>query len=194
MLLLRRARLVLTEHTSLGMSTWNQDLYLDALNFAARAHHAQTIPGGDVPYLVHLCQVAMEVMASPACDDLALACALLHDTIEDTATTFEEIQAKFGLQVAQGVSALSKDLTLPKNEQMADSLRRLAECGPQVQMVKLADRITNLQEPPHTWPLEKRRAYQREAQEILSTLGASDRLLASRLAGKIQNYSRYLST
>lgn len=175
------------------MPSWDQDLYLDALNFAAQAHHGQTIPGGEVPYVVHLCQVTMEVTASPNCDNLSLVCALLHDTLEDTATTFEEVQDRFGQEVAEGVWALTKNPTLPKAERMADSLRRLQDCPSQVQMVKLADRITNLQEPPHYWGQEKRRAYREEAQQILVALGQAEPLLARRLADKIQDYSRYLA-
>lgn len=173
------------------MATWNQDLYLDALNFAAHVHHGQTIPGGEVPYVVHLCQVAMEVMASPNCDNLSLACALLHDTLEDTPTTFEQVRDKFGQEIAEGVQALTKNPDLPKAEQMNDSLRRLLDCPSQVQMVKLADRITNLQEPPHYWTQEKRRAYREEARQILAALAQADPSLAQRLADKIQDYSQY---
>lgn len=172
--------------------SWNQDLYLDALNFAARAHHGQTIPGGESPYVVHLCQVAMEAMASPACDNLSLCCAVLHDTLEDTETTYSELEAFFGKEVADGVSALTKNTKLPKAEQMPDSLRRLSTMPPQVQMVKLADRITNLQEPPHYWTPEKRQAYREEAKLILESLGASDPLLAQRLTEKIAAYARFL--
>ncbi len=171
---------------------WNQDLYLDALNFAAKAHHGQTIPGGEVPYVVHLCQVAMEAMASPVCDNLSLCCAVLHDTLEDTETTYAELEAHFGKDVADGVSALTKDAKLPKAEQMADSLQRLLKMPPQVQMVKLADRITNMQEPPHYWTAEKRQAYQKEAKQILESLGAADQQLAQRLAQKIEAYARFL--
>lgn len=172
--------------------SWNQDLYLDALNFAATAHLGQTIPGGEIPYVVHLCQVAMEAMASPACDNLSLCCAVLHDTLEDTETTFAELETHFGKEVAHGVSALTKNTSLPKAEQMADSLQRLLKMPPQVQMVKLADRITNMQEPPHYWTPEKRRAYREEAKLILESLGAADQQLAQRLAEKITAYERFL--
>lgn len=174
------------------MASWNQDLYLDALNFAALAHLGQTIPGGDVPYTVHLCQVAMEVMASPACDDLSLACALLHDTLEDTSTSFEELRERFGSEVAIGVLALTKNEALPKAEQMLDSLKRLRDSSPKVQLVKLADRITNLQEPPHYWSAEKRLSYRAEAGQILEALAPSDPFLATRLETKIREYARYL--
>lgn len=58
--------------------------------------------------------------------DLALQCAI-HDTIEDTDTTFEQLKSEFSLSVASGVRALTKDTSLPKHEQMEDSLRRIKE-------------------------------------------------------------------
>ena len=65
-------------------SLWSQNLYLDALSFATRAHQGQTLPGSDAPYVVHPVSVAMELMTAIAAEpvaapDLAVQCALLHD-------------------------------------------------------------------------------------------------------------------
>ena len=143
--------------------TW-QDHYIKAYRFAALAHNGQKVPDTDIPYLMHLSLVSMEVVASfaaePGCDcGLAVPCALLHDVIEDTATTYEQVLETFGQQVADGDMALIKDEKLPtKQEQMADSLRRISEQPPEVCMVKLADRINNLQ--PHSyWTLEKKKKF-----------------------------------
>jgi (p)ppGpp synthase/HD superfamily hydrolase len=92
---------------------FSQDQYLKALHFAARAHGQQKTPTG-MPYVVHVTSVAMEVIAAlhaePGRDgDLAVACALLHDVVEDTAITLEQVVAAFGPRVAAGVSALTKD-------------------------------------------------------------------------------------
>src|SRR4029077_16765972 len=115
--------------------------------------------GTDLPYLVHVTSVAAEVIAAlPAANmaapDVAVACALLHDTVEDTATRIEEIEAAFGAAVARGVAALTKDARLPRPEQMPDSLVRIGREAPEVAMVKLADRITNLAPPPSFWKPE----------------------------------------
>ena len=172
---------------------WSQDRYLEALAFAEMAHRQQRIPGGDVPYVVHVCQVAMEVTACPEAGDLAVQCALLHDTIEDTGTSYQQIETAFGREVADGVQALTKNEALPKAEQMADSLARIRQQPHQVWMVKLADRINNLQEPPHYWTDAKKTAYRAEAEEILAQLGQAHAGLAARLADKIAGYSRYFT-
>ena len=174
-----------------------QDHYIKAYRFAALAHNGQKVPDTDIPYLMHLSLVSMEVIASFAAGPgrdcaLAVQCALLHDVIEDTATTYEQVLETFGQQVADGVQALTKDERLPtKQEQMADSLRRIKEQPSEVWMVKLADRITNLQPPPSYWTLEKKKKYQAEAVAILNALGDASPYLAARLRGKIETYDEY---
>ena len=173
------------------MTMWTQDAYLDALNFASVVHMGQKIPGSEKPYVVHLCQVAMEMMAAPEAGDLGVCCALLHDTIEDTPTSFEDIERYFGRAVADGVQALTKDVGLPKEQQMPDSLARIRQQPHQVWMVKMADRITNLQAPPAHWSADKRRFYQTEAGQILGELAPASPFLAQRLETKIEAYEQY---
>ncbi|HEU0033089.1 MAG TPA: HD domain-containing protein [Kofleriaceae bacterium] len=169
--------------------------YTSALWFAAERHDAQRFPGKEMPYLVHVVTVAAEVIAalptSGLDGDLAVPCALLHDTVEDTKTTPDEIAARFGGAVADGVRALSKNPTLAKADQMADCLRRIREQPREVWAVKLADRISNLDEPPAYWPRDKRIAYRAEAQTILDALGAASATLAARLAARIESYAAY---
>lgn len=171
---------------------WNQDAYQTAVVFAAKAHDGQKIPGGEVPYVVHVCQVAMEVMASPRTSDLAMLCALLHDVLEDTATRYEDVARDFGNDVADGVRALTKNDALPKPQQMPDSLARIKQQPREVWMVKLADRITNLQEPPHYWTADRCRAYRAEAEIILAELREADAKLANRLQEMIDRYGRFI--
>ncbi len=178
---------------------WNPDVYGDALRFAATRHAGQTVPGSGHPYVVHITTVAAEVLAALARErfaapDLAVQCALLHDTVEDTATTRDEIAAHFGEPVAAGVAALSKDDALPKADRMADSLRRIQAQPHEVWIVKLADRITNLQPPPPHWTVDKKRAYRAEAGEILIALAPASLYLADRMAAKMAAYEAYLRT
>lgn len=177
---------------------WSADLYAEALRFAAERHEGQRVPGSGLPYVTHVASVAAEVMAALARDpaaapDLAVACALLHDTVEDTATTVAEVEARFGAATAEGVRALSKDPALPKEARMADSLARIRAQPREVWMVKLADRITNLAPPPPAWTAEKRRAYRAEAAEILAALGEASPYLAGRLAARIDAYAAWLA-
>jgi (p)ppGpp synthase/HD superfamily hydrolase len=137
--------------------------------------------------------VAMEICAALTVDtfevpDLAVQCALLHDTIEDTPVSYEDIAQAFGIAVADGVMALTKRADLPKPDAMADSIRRIKTQPREVWSVKLADRITNLQPPPEKWPLSKRSAYCDEAVYILGELGSASGYLAGRLNHKIESY------
>jgi (p)ppGpp synthase/HD superfamily hydrolase len=175
--------------------TFTPDRYVAALRFAAARHEGQRMAGSDLPYLVHVVSVASEVIAAmrPGLDgDLAVTCALLHDTLEDTPTTHTELVALFGPAVADGVAALSKlDASIPKAEQMADSLRRIRLQPREIWIVKLADRITNLAPPPAQWSSDKRRSYRDEAIRIADSLEGASALLDSRIRARIAGYSAH---
>jgi len=116
-----------------------QDTYQKAIDFAGLKHaeKEQTIPGTKIPYVVHLSQVAMEVWVAYQHKNnfniaLALPVALLHDTIEDTSTTYIELVDEFGSEVAEGVLALTKNPDLPKNEQMIDNLSRIKKLSKEI--------------------------------------------------------------
>lgn len=183
-------------------ASWSQDIYVNAWDFATRAHAGQTYGGprdGErLPYINHIGAVAMEVawavaVSSGHDSNLAVQCALLHDTIEDTDCTYQDISAEFGTRVADGVLALSKDPALAtKAEQMHDSLDRIRQQPAEIWMVKMADRITNLSEPPHYWTDGKKRAYQAEATLIHDALRSAHQGLADRLAQKISDYAAYI--
>lgn len=176
-----------------------QTIYQQTIKFAALKHSEkeQTIPGTNLPYVVHLSNVAMEIMTAyqNSADfslDFALKVALLHDTLEDTETTFEEISREFGVDIAQGVSALTKNNALPKSMQMQDSLTRIKALRKEVWAVKLADRITNLQEPPKHWDAQKKDNYRNEAIKILQQLKGANAYLEQRLDKKINEYGEYI--
>ena len=178
---------------------FSQEKYLKALNFAAKAHGEQKTPNA-VPYLTHLTAVVMEVLH--ACIeskleqekiDKAITVAFLHDTIEDTDITYDDIYDEFGIDIAEAVEALTKDKTLEtKKLQMEDSINKLLAQGYEIQMIKLADRITNMQKPPESWDSEKIFNYHKEAKFILSCLKNSNAYLSKRLEEKISNYIVYI--
>jgi len=176
---------------------FDPDRWIAAWRFAAAAHNGQTFPGTELPYLVHLGMVAMEVQGALAAEpgrngDLAVLCALLHDSVEDTGVELDEIGRRFGAEVAAGVAALTKNGDLPKPERMPDSLRRIREQPPEVWMVKLADRITNLQPPPSHWTTVKARAYRDEAIRIRDALGEASPYLRARIDAKIDAYEEFI--
>lgn len=174
-----------------------QEIYQKAMKFAGEKHKNQKVPGTDANYLLHISNVAMEILlAYKEGDkfdiDYALQVAILHDILEDTDTEFKELEEGFGKKVALGVLALTKnDVFITKAEKMLDSLNRINELEDEVGMVKLADRITNLQEPPKHWSQEKIIAYLEEAKLILKTLGNKNTYLGERLSNRILAYKLF---
>ena len=172
-----------------------QSIYQKTIAFAAEHHGQQKMPNG-LPYVVHLSNVAMEVfMAHKQKTDfdlkLAIHLALLHDILEDTALSFKALKAHFGNVVAIGVLALTKDSTLDKKDQMDDSLSRILDLGREVAVVKLCDRITNLQKPPKKWDNVKIEKYHLQALKIAERLQGKNDYLDKRIQEKILNYSTY---
>ncbi len=174
-----------------------QTLYQVAIKYAASKHleKEQKVPGTNHPYVVHLSNVAMEILIASAHTHnfnlgFAVQVALLHDTMEDTSATLGELTNMFGDEVASAVSALTKNKSLPKEQQMQDSLQRVKKMQKEVWAVKLADRITNLQPPPPHWSQEKVNKYRDEARTIHNELKDGNDFLASRLNACIEGYGR----
>jgi len=175
---------------------FSTDIYKKALAFALKAHKTQTTPEG-LPYSFHIVSVALEVINSLyhhsiSYDEanIAICCALLHDVNEDTDTRVTDVLHVKNIDlVIAGVQALTKDETLStKQAQMKDSLTRLKQQPKCIQMVKLADRITNLAPAPDFWNRKKREDYVNEAKMILESLKDSNSYLAQKLQDKIENY------
>ena len=180
------------------MLIWDQDNIIKAWNYATQVHNGQLVPGSDLPYIKHIGSVVMEIMTAITITesilnpDLAVQCAILHDTLEDTKTSHAQLQKIFGNDIALGVSALSKNSDLAtKEDKIRDSLARIKQQPVEIWMVKLADRISNLQPPPSNWSLEKIRYYHQESKIILEELGSANNYLASRLKSKIISYGQY---
>ncbi len=177
-----------------------QTFYQEALKFATSKHleKDQKVPGTNMPYMVHLSNVAMEILVAGGQTkgfDLSFAVqvALLHDTLEDTDTSFKELENGFGLEIAKAVLALSKNHDLQKDQQMSDCLVRIKQLKMEVWAIKLADRITNLQTPPPHWDNAKKIKYHQEARVILNELKDGNNYLANRLLTKIEEYTKHIN-
>jgi len=116
-----------------------------AASFAARAHAGQIRKDGVTPYIAHPYRVAMTVRETFGCDDPVCICAaILHDTIEDTTTDYDDILEEFGEDVAVCVAALSKDMRLSEGTREPSYDEQIARGDWRVKLVKLADVLDNL--------------------------------------------------
>lgn len=180
---------------------WSIDKLQETWQLASQLHQGQKYSsheeGQSTEYLNHIGSVAFEILAAVQTEptlqaDLAIQCAILHDTVEDTPQSYEGLEELFGTAVAQGVLALTKNESLDsKAAQMQDSLTRIQQQPKAVWAVKMADRICNLQAPPFNWSSQKKKAYQQEAQLIHDQLQAASPYLAQRLQDKIVAYEQY---
>ncbi len=119
-------------------------LWQRAASFAARAHAGGLRKDGRTPYVAHPFRVAFTVRHVFGCEDeIAIAAALLHDTIEDTSADYDEIEECFGRDVADCVSALTKSKAMREDEREIEYDQRLGRAPWQVRLVKLADVYDN---------------------------------------------------
>ena len=135
---------------------------LEAASFAARAHRNQVRKDGQTPYAAHPFRACLIVRHVFGIDDPEfLAAALLHDTIEDTTTDYDDLAERFGARVAGWVAALSKDTRLPDDEREAAYMATLAAAEPAVKLAMLADIFDNLTDSRHLSPTARARTAER---------------------------------
>jgi guanosine-3',5'-bis(diphosphate) 3'-pyrophosphohydrolase len=143
---------------------------LEAVSFAARAHQGQLRKDGRTPYASHVFRVCLIVRHVFGIDDASvLTAAVLHDTVEDTTTDFDDLEDDFGEEVASWVADLSKDKRLPDAERENAYETRLAQSSWQVKVCKLADIFDNLMDSIHM-PAEKKARSIRNANRYLAAL------------------------
>ena len=143
---------------------------LEAIAFAARAHQGQLRKDGQTPYVSHVFRVTLILRHVFAIDDAnALVAAVLHDTVEDTTTDFDDIEKQFGHDVARWVGLLSKDKRLPEPERERAYEHGLAQAPWQVKVCKLADVYDNLMDLVHM-PAEKQQKSRQNAHRYLDAL------------------------
>ncbi len=120
-------------------------LWQRAAAFAAFKHRNQIRKDGRTPYISHPFRVAMTLRHVFECDDAAaLAAALLHDTIEDTTTDYDDLLERFGVQVADLVAAVTKNAALPKVVREDQYDKQIAAGDWRARLIKLADTYDNL--------------------------------------------------
>ena len=151
-------------------------LLFRALAFAAHKHRDQRRKDAEAsPYINHPIALAEVLTGEGGVTDIGvLAAALLHDTIEDTATTLEELNQHFGERIAGVVAEVTDDKALPKIERKRLQIEHAAGISPGAKLVKLADKICNLRDvaerPPAKWDLQRRREYFDWAKQVIDGL------------------------
>lgn len=131
-------------------------LWQKAASFAAHAHRHQIRKDNKTPYFAHPVRVAFTVRDVFRCEDeVAIAAAFLHDTIEDTLTDYDDLFEAFGAEIAGCVAALTKNPTMPEHEREPAYDAGLARAPWQARLVKLADVYDNFHDAIDTWGSEK---------------------------------------
>ena len=149
---------------------------LKALHFAADKHRDQRRKDvGASPYINHPIEVAELLTRVGGVTDLVtLQGAILHDTIEDTKTTPEELEAVFGPEVRRVVEEVTDDTKLPKVDRKRLQIEHAPHLSRAAQHIKLADKISNVRSvtetPPANWPLTRRQEYLDWADQVVGGL------------------------
>jgi (p)ppGpp synthase/HD superfamily hydrolase len=146
----------------------------EAYRFAADRHVGQRRKGEAAePYVNHLTEVADLVARGTGGADVELVmAAVLHDTVEDTDTTFEEIAARFGPRVAGLVAEVTDDKTLPKEVRKRLQVEHAAHASQGAKVIKLADKTSNLRamadSPPRNWSEARRAEYLEWGRQVVA--------------------------
>jgi guanosine-3',5'-bis(diphosphate) 3'-pyrophosphohydrolase len=149
-------------------------LIMQAADFAARRHASQRRKGMTAePYVNHLLEVAALLAEATGGSDAALiAAALLHDTLEDTATEYEELDARFGADVAALVAAVTDDKSLPKAERKRRQIESARGASPRAKLLKIADKTSNVRalavSPPTNWDVARVADYIDWAEKVVA--------------------------
>ena len=140
-------------------------LILQAVHFSAEKHKDQRRKNAKAsPYINHPIQVAEILWRVGDVRDITLLLAsILHDTIEDTATTPDEIAAHFGKDVLDLVLEVTDDKNLPRKVRKQLQVEHAPHKTPNAKLLKLADKISNVQDivtsPPRDWSSERKQEY-----------------------------------
>lgn len=160
-------------------------LVLRAAAFAAQRHRRQRrLDAERSPYINHPLALA-DTLANLGgiADPVVLCAALLHDTVEDTATTFEEIELAFGARIAAVVREVTDDKTLPKAERKRLQIEHARHISAEAKLVKLADKICNLTDlldAPPAWPRQRKRDYFDWTAQVVAGVRGAHPLLEAR--------------
>lgn len=158
-------------------------IVLKAAQFAAHKHKDQRRKDAAAsPYINHPLALANILREEGEVEDaVVIVAALLHDTIEDTETDYDELRGQFGDEVAEIVAEVTDTKWLKKTSRKRLQISKAARASNGAKLVKLADKISNLRDiiasPPSDWSLERKREYFDWAKKVVDQVrGASAKL------------------
>jgi guanosine-3',5'-bis(diphosphate) 3'-pyrophosphohydrolase len=160
-------------------------LFLKALHFAADKHRDQRRKDEVAsPYINHPIYVAQILADIGGIDDVEVLCgAVLHDTVEDTETTLNEIELAFGLRIARIVEEVTDDKNLAKAARKQAQIDHAAHISREGALVKVADKIANIRDiasnPPSDWSTKRRQEYLDWAEQVVTQCRAESPELVS---------------
>jgi GTP diphosphokinase / guanosine-3',5'-bis(diphosphate) 3'-diphosphatase len=168
-----------------NIPAYNTGLILKALSFAAHKHRDQRRKDLNAsPYINHPIALANVLCNEGGITDEDVLCAaLLHDTIEDTQTTQEELIEVFGKVISDYVMELTDDKELPKAERKRLQIEHAAHASYQAKLVKLADKICNLRDiassPPQGWDVTRKQEYFAWSRKVVDNIRGTNAKLES---------------
>jgi len=180
-----------TAYQERGEGRWEIDKLLRAVEYAAEKHHGQVRKdAAKTPYIIHPIGVAELLWdMGGICSVNLLTASLLHDTLEDTDATEEEIRESFGSRVLATVKEVTNDPNITGEENKQRQIEHAPEMSLDAQLVKLADRLYNvrdLRSPPPAWTEEKVDIYYGWGEKMLHVLKGTNRGLENSLKREIQ--------
>lgn len=147
---------------------------LKAISFAADKHRNQRRKDHEAsPYINHPIAVAA-ILASEGgvADETLLIAAILHDTVEDTETSFEELEGIFGIEVSNVVKEVTDNKQLKKTERKSLQIDHAPHSSDQAKQIMIADKISNIRDiitkPPKSWATERKQKYLEWACEVVN--------------------------
>lgn len=174
-------------------------LVLRAAEFAAYKHRKQRRKGRSKrPYIGHCIEVALLIAEVGKIEDAdVLAAALLHDTVEDTKTTRDEIRQEFGASVDELVYEVTDDKSLDRAEQKELQVTHAPHLSAGAKIIKLADKISNVREigtdAPKGWDFKRREKYFAWARRVVDAIGRVNPELEQRFDSTFEESTRLLA-
>lgn len=170
-------------HSAIAMILSSIGFIIKATQFAAHKHRHQRRKGKQaVPYINHPVDLVYLLSNRAGIqDDIVLAAALLHDTVEDTDTTLDEIEREFGKTARDVVAEVTDDKMLSAEERKQHQIDHAPHLSDRARLVKLADKIANLHDilssPPDGWSTQRKLDYFHWAKQVIDPIRGSNTIL-----------------